>query len=248
MRKLLALTIIVLALISAFLLISASTQKALLISLSEPAIDNCTGCSTIAQCLACLDKKIIESLKSESATENLEVEEYVVKITYNLTITVNNAEQKQVGETEYSNLKQTWENSANQIQVENPYQKTDSKQEQIAAEIFQLINNKRRSYGLAIFSENTTLKDFAQRQSDWMVQTGSFAHSSTYPAGFSRWAENIAYVPKDYSAAKVAVINWMNSTGHRANILGQYSKTGIGVSCTQSYSVNYCYITQQFGS
>jgi len=114
----------------------------------------------------------------------------------------------------------------------------------IDKQIFYLVNKERASNNLSSLQLDSYLESFAYNHSIKMASSGSFAHSNTKPSKFSYWAENIAYVPFNDSASFTAVSMWINSSGHRANMLGGYSFTGIGVYCSSSY----CYITQQFGS
>ena len=90
----------------------------------------------------------------------------------------------------------------------------------------------------------------ARAHSDDMTRRGYFAHDSPEGlgpsdridrAGYSCWkgshygvAENIAIQPASSSIEKIAdgaVLGWLNSPGHRTNLLGrQYDRTGIGAS------------------
>ncbi|WP_394278719.1 CAP domain-containing protein [Microbacterium sp.] len=65
-------------------------------------------------------------------------------------------------------------------------------------------------------------------------------YSAQIPAGWRGAAENVAY---GYSPSAVTA-GWMDSPGHRANILGAYNRIGIGVACDSN---GRAYYTQVFG-
>ena len=60
------------------------------------------------------------------------------------------------------------------------------------------------------------------------------------PRGWTRAAENVAY---GYNVTSV-VDAWMNSPGHRANILGDFTHIGVGVA---KGSDGQLYYVQNFG-
>jgi uncharacterized protein YkwD len=116
----------------------------------------------------------------------------------------------------------------------------------IEAEIFTLVNQERARAGLPPFSHETALRNVARQHSIDMVAKTYFDHNSPdgkTPAnrltaaniGFSSWAENIRWV----SAPRISVAQdlmyeantgWMNSSGHRANILNpNLTQLGVGV-------------------
>ena len=105
-----------------------------------------------------------------------------------------------------------------------------------AAEVVRLVNEERAAYGLSSLKQNSTVQTAAQVRS--YEQVKSFSH--TRPDGrscftaleeagvsYSSAGENIAYGQK--TPAEV-VEAWMNSDGHRANILNK-NFTDIGVGC-----------------
>ena len=64
------------------------------------------------------------------------------------------------------------------------------------------------------------------------------AHHVGYP--FGRLAENVAL---DYPDAETVVQGWMNSKGHRANILNpDVVETGIAIARSSSGGVYYCQV------
>lgn len=108
-------------------------------------------------------------------------------------------------------------------------------------QIWQQINAIRKQQGLSELRYNETLASVARKYSEKMAERNFFAHVS--PDGDSvadrvraakvfYWmvGENLfrsANIPQPVPAA---VEGWMNSPGHRANILrSEYRETGIGV-------------------
>lgn len=112
--------------------------------------------------------------------------------------------------------------------------------------IFTMVNTERAKAGLPALTHATNLRNVARSHSIDMNAKSYFAHNSPdgkTPAdrltaagiGFSSWAENIRWV----SAPRTDVANdimyetttgWMNSPGHRANILnGNLTQIGVGV-------------------
>lgn len=129
----------------------------------------------------------------------------------------------------------------------------------IIVQVLQLINNERSRANLQPLRLNTALTQAAQRHSTGMAYQDFFNHrgadgsnfaSRIKDAGyrFSVAAENIA---AGQSTASDAVKAWMNSAGHRDNILNSaYTETGIGYEflANDSGRVNYKhYWTQTFG-
>jgi len=113
-----------------------------------------------------------------------------------------------------------------------------------------LVNKERAAYGLNALSQDPSLQAAAQKRS--YEQTELFSH--TRPDGNSCFSvlpeygitykgagENIAYGQKTPSEVVDA---WMNSEGHRANILSA-NFTEIGVGCYISPS-GTIYWTQMF--
>lgn len=79
--------------------------------------------------------------------------------------------------------------------------------------------------------KNDKLMKYAQEWAEHMASRGRMYHSSMRDImrlGFSTAGENIAYGQKD---AETVMRTWLNSSGHRANILSsKYSAIGCGVA------------------
>lgn len=118
-----------------------------------------------------------------------------------------------------------------------------------ASEVVRLVNIERASYGLSPLKENSKLGEYAQLRSTEIVS--NFAHErpdGSSPlkyvlglGGMRTCGENIAW---GQSTPEAVVTAWMNSPGHRANILKE-DFTMIGVGCYKSGDTYYW--TQIFG-
>jgi uncharacterized protein YkwD len=123
-------------------------------------------------------------------------------------------------------------------------------------QVVTLVNQQRASNGCKALAVNATLVTVARAHSQDMAVNNYFTHNSqdgTTPfermtaAGYSysTAAENIA---AGYSTAELVMNTWMNSPGHRANILN-CSLTEIGVGYYQLSPSTYgTYWTQDFGT
>jgi len=110
-------------------------------------------------------------------------------------------------------------------------------------QLLTLINNERAKAGLAALQVDPELMKVARTKANDMVQNNYFSHySPTYGSPFDMMrqfgisfkaaAENIA----GNSTIQGAVNAWMNSSGHKANILnGSYNYTGIGIARSNKY-------------
>ena len=134
--------------------------------------------------------------------------------------------------------------------------------DQARAAILCLVNRKRSDAGLPGFERNKRLQKAAQRHTNRMSGTGCFAHECSgegalgarlesvdyLTGGLLQWAfgENIAWGMDSRGRPSEIVKAWMNSPGHRANILNVHYRN-LGVGC--SYSASHVpYWTQDFGA
>lgn len=112
------------------------------------------------------------------------------------------------------------------------------------AEVVRLVNERRAEYGLKPLTQNWQLSRVARYKSEDMKDNGYFSHTSpTYGSPFQmiksfgisyRTAgENIA---KGYATPQAVVNGWMNSAGHRANILNaSFTEIGVGYVASGRY-------------
>ena len=121
------------------------------------------------------------------------------------------------------------------------------------ARIFDLINAQRRSRGLGPLVYNEQLDHMAKIQAGNMARYEKMAHELPqaelptmgdraryvgYPYG--RLAENVA---AGYPSAESVVQGWMNSRGHRENILDRgVVETGIGVMRSRDGALYFCQV------
>ena len=93
-------------------------------------------------------------------------------------------------------------------------------------------NVQRKKYGLPALKELTTLNKVAQDWTQHMFDANDFRHNPDYFDQYSgspqAGAENIATGDGNGLTSSNVVAAWMNSPGHRANILGPYNHIGIG--------------------
>lgn len=106
-----------------------------------------------------------------------------------------------------------------------------------AKEVASLVNQERSKQGLAPLVLDGKLSNVAQTKAKDMVERNYFSHTSpTYGSPFdmlkqfgisySAAGENIA---EGQSSPQEVMNDWMNSTGHRENILSsKYDKIGVG--------------------
>ena len=110
-------------------------------------------------------------------------------------------------------------------------------------EVFNLINKQRTNNGLQALKVDNELQRVARIKAQDMVDNNYFSHNSptygspfdmlkSFKVSYKSAAENIA----GNSSNSGAVNAWMNSSGHKANILnGNYDYTGIGVVTSPKY-------------
>jgi hypothetical protein len=83
--------------------------------------------------------------------------------------------------------------------------------------------------GLGPLARDASLDGVAQRWAERMGAENRMYHNvdapNQIPGGWGRWGENVAYGYPDGGATVTA---WMNSPGHRANILGDFTSIGVG--------------------
>jgi uncharacterized YkwD family protein len=116
-----------------------------------------------------------------------------------------------------------------------PQQSADASQ--VAQQVLDLVNQERSKAGLSALSMNSSLSKMATDKAVDMINNNYFDHQSptygspfdmmkTYGITYNAAGENIA---KGQTSASEVMSQWMNSPGHRANILnGNYNQIGIG--------------------
>jgi uncharacterized protein YkwD len=137
--------------------------------------------------------------------------------------------------------------------------------EEVEQLIIVLINDVREEYELGALSEDALLTSLAREHSTYMAEYDLLTHdrfpgerelSYNMSPGDAR-GENLAKIPtQQYSpgpylslqeVCEWAVSGWMDSPGHRDNILQPiFTETGVGVSFSEEGTFTYLYITQIF--
>ncbi len=112
-----------------------------------------------------------------------------------------------------------------------------------AQKVVDLVNDQRAQHGCGPLTVDPRVRKAAQAHSDDMAARNYYEHNTPEGvdpgtrmtnAGFrwSSWAENIFKSPKDPATA---LKGWMESPGHRANILNcSYKYTGVGVNLSSN--------------
>lgn len=112
-----------------------------------------------------------------------------------------------------------------QVEAPKPVTETEAKAQKIVAvelsevekELIVKINSIRVRHGLVELKIDDGLITSARLHCGWMARNRSMTHSRGV-------AENIAM---GQNSSEGVVQAWMNSRGHRANILGRYTKLGV---------------------
>ncbi|MBS4173162.1 CAP domain-containing protein [Bacillus sp. FJAT-49736] len=104
-------------------------------------------------------------------------------------------------------------------------------------QVVQLVNKERAKRGLSALSHRADLRNMAEKKAMDMINSNYFSHNSpnygspfqmmkTFGISFISAGENIAEGQK---SPQEVMNSWMNSSGHRANILkAEYNYIGVG--------------------
>jgi uncharacterized protein YkwD len=105
----------------------------------------------------------------------------------------------------------------------------------IEQNVVALTNSQRARHGLGPLQIDEQLMESARRHAAWMARRGVLQHTT------ASVAENIAM---GQSSSHEAVHDWMNSPGHRANILSSgHGRIGVGAYRGPNGQIFWC---QQF--
>jgi uncharacterized protein YkwD len=125
-----------------------------------------------------------------------------------------------------------------------------------AARVIQLINAERAKVGLSALSAQEQIYSAAQLHSSDMACNNYLSHTGldgstvgerTQRQGYS-WSSVGENIAAGYSSPESVVQGWMNSPGHKANILGaSYTEIGIGYAFGNASGYG-SYWTAVFGS
>lgn len=114
--------------------------------------------------------------------------------------------------------------------------------------IIKLHNEIRTSKDLQLLAKNTALETTAQKHAELMASRDRLSHSGrgfNKPSDrvidqgykFKSIAENIAF---GHNSAEEIMNSWMDSDGHRMNILGDYEDIGVGIAYNKNNRVYIC--------
>lgn len=107
----------------------------------------------------------------------------------------------------------------------------------VERQIVEQTNLARRRHGLPTLRVCPKLQEQSRNHAAWMARSGKMQHGR-HPGA----AENIATGQRTPSAV---LRSWMNSKGHRANILGSYTR--IGAAAYKTPGTDRVFWCQQFG-
>ncbi len=130
----------------------------------------------------------------------------------------------------------------NKVIVTYNYNETEAK-------LVTLINDYRISQGLNALQVVNHISYKSQEHNEYMIDNNVVNHdyfeqrsnNIIQVLGAERVGENIAY---NYLTAESAMQAWLNSPGHKANVLGDY--THLGISVTISPETGRKYYTNMF--
>ncbi len=117
----------------------------------------------------------------------------------------------------------------------------------ITDQIFTLVNVHRSSKDLAPLEKSTTADILAAEHSRYMIGQGRISHDNRDTKfltlqeneNATRFGENVA---AGQTSAQSVMTAWINSTGHRENIEGDYTHIGIAAIKDQNGSYYYTQI------
>ena len=152
-----------------------------------------------------------------------------------------------VGAVSKKYIKAIYSGLANSGSSNNSSQNTTSTMSSDEKEVLNLINKQRASNGLSALKIDNEVQRVAKIKAQDMVNNSYFSHNSpTYGSPFDMLqsfkvsyraaGENIAG-----NSSNTGTVNaWMNSSGHKANILNSsFNYTGIGVVNSSKYGKVY---------
>ena len=153
------------------------------------------------------------------------------------------------GNTGSDNGSNNESNSGNTGSSNGSTDSTVTSQAAFENKVLELVNAERAKNGLSALQMDENVRKVARVKSSDMSQNNYFSHTSptygtpfemlkSYGISYKSAGENIA---QGYTSPEAVVNGWMNSSGHRANILNaSYTHIGIG------YEANGNYWTQMF--
>ena len=118
----------------------------------------------------------------------------------------------------------------------------------IEQEILKLVNEHRQSIGKSKLNRNSVADNLAKEHTNYMIENGKISHDY-FNNRFNELQQKVnakgagENVASGYSSAKSVMNGWLNSSGHKANIEGNF--THIGIAAIKNSNGKY-YYTQLF--
>ncbi|MGP4040060.1 CAP domain-containing protein [Gracilibacillus sp. D59] len=146
-------------------------------------------------------------------------------------------EQKEAQPEEPSNTDNAQENTEEQTKEQTEESNQTSDISQFEEQVVALTNQERQKHGLPALEIDAELSKVARQKSEDMAANGYFSHNSpTYGSPFDMIQQaGISYrtagenIAKGQRSPEEVVNAWMNSEGHRANILNEnFTHIGVG--------------------
>jgi uncharacterized protein YkwD len=139
------------------------------------------------------------------------------------------------------------------VAVASPADAAASTTVQLQSDILAGTNAQRAKHGCGKLRLDANIARAARNHSAFMAKTGTFSHIGSGNSSFvtrikaqgytAPQSENIAW---GYRTGAEVVTAWMNSAGHRANILNCSAKA-VGIGAVYAANGNP-YVTEDFGS
>ncbi|WP_345241657.1 CAP domain-containing protein [Pontibacillus salipaludis] len=162
------------------------------------------------------------------------------------------------GQTQYSQPEQNQTPNQNNQTQQQKQQAQEQKEQankadsEFKAKVVELTNKERKKQGLPALKADAELRGVAQKKSEDMVKNDYFSHNSprygspfemmqNFGIDYKTAAENIA---AGQQTPEKVVQQWMNSSGHRKNILNK-NVTHIGIGIAEGGEMGI-YWTQMF--
>ena len=188
-----------------------------------------------------------ESTTKSNSTQNKPTFEFTTEVTTKTKPTFEST--TEVTTNTISTFETTTEVTTTKPNIESSTETTTIFQSNsnYSTQVLNLVNKHRRENGLKELTLNSNLSNVAQIKADDMKSNDYFSHTSpTYGSPFDMIKQfGISYKTAGENIAKgqktpEAVVNaWMNSEGHRANILNSnYTQMGLGY--TANGAVYWC--------
>jgi uncharacterized protein YkwD len=132
---------------------------------------------------------------------------------------------------------------------QTPFNTAVSAYDEKTDKLLHYVNAFRFNNGKADLTKDAIICSVAQRHADWMARAGKLSHKNDngeepwdrvekVGKSFSAIGENIA--DESWYDPEAVITMWENSSGHRKNMLGDYSHIGIGVACGDNSMYYWC--------